>query len=224
MRFAEQAKYLSYRHWLTCAGGCLALILLLTSCGFSLRGATPLPFKTLYLGVPHTTRFGAQIRRAVSAASPDTVLVTDSKQADAVLQVVRNDRTLTSVSLNAQGRVNEYALGLIFTFRLIDRKGLALMPDTTLTVTRDMPYDDQLVQAKESQIEALYGAMQQSLVDRLVRRLAAPDVAANAQAAAAKSLDENATLPAPAAVLTPEQPIPAPWQQPSIHQGASMFE
>jgi LPS-assembly lipoprotein len=221
---ARQKKTVLYPRWLAHVSGCMGLVILLASCGFSLRSTTPLPFETLYLGIPDTTRFGAQIRRAVRAASPETVLVTDSKQAEASLQVVRNDRTLIPVSLNAQGRVNEYTLGLTFTFRLIDQRGRVLLPDTTLTVFRDMPYDDQLVEAKQSQIETLFTSMQQSLVDRLVRRLAAPDILPSVQAARAHSADENGVAPKPETVLTPKRPTPTPWQQPSIHRGAEMFD
>ena len=39
-----------------------------------------------------------------------------------------------------------------------------------------MPYDDQIVQAKQGQIETLYKAMQRDLVSRLLRRMTAPDV------------------------------------------------
>ena len=75
---------------------------------------------------------------------------------------------LREVSLNAQGRVESYELGINFTFRLIDAKGNALIPDTTLSIYREMPYDDQIVQAKQGQIETLYKAMQRDLVSRLL--------------------------------------------------------
>jgi LPS-assembly lipoprotein len=217
MRFAGQKKHQPYRCWLTYRVCCLGLAMLLAGCGFSLRSATPLPFKTLYLGIPDTTRFGAQVRRAVQAAARDTVLVNDPKEADAVLQVVRNERTLNPSSLNAQGRVNEYVLGILFTFRLIDRSGAVLVPDTTLTVFRDLPYDDQLVQAKQSEIETLYRSMQQSLVDRLIRRLAAPIVAPEAPTAA-QSEDEKPTVDDPEEVFATGRQAPLPWQEPSIHR------
>ncbi|HYG42150.1 MAG TPA: LPS assembly lipoprotein LptE, partial [Bordetella sp.] len=161
--------------WLLRAAS-LAAVMVLAACGFALRGVTPLPFDTMYVGIPDNTRFGADVRRALRAASPDTRLVDQTDQAQAILQMVRNERTLREVSLNAQGRVEEYELGILFTFRLIDSKGVAILPDTTLSVFRDMPYDDQVVQAKQAQIESLYQSMQQSLVSRLLRRLTAPDV------------------------------------------------
>ena len=150
--------------------------MLLSACGFALRGVTPMPFDTLYVGIPDTTQFGADVRRSLRAASPNTKLVNSPKEAQAILQQVNDARSLREVSLNAQGRVESYELGINFTFRLIDAKGNALIPDTTLSIYREMPYDDQIVQAKQGQIETLYKAMQRDLVSRLLRRMTAPDV------------------------------------------------
>ena len=133
----------------------------------SLRGVTPMPFDTLYVGIADNTQFGADVRRSLPRFA-NTKLVNSPKEAQAILQQVNDARTLREVSLNAQGRVESYELGINFTFRLIDAKGNALIPDTTLSIYREMPYDDQIVQAKQGQIETLY-AMQRDLVSRLLR-------------------------------------------------------
>lgn len=198
--------------WLLRAAG-LAAVMLLAACGFALRGTTPLPFDTMYVGIPDNTRFGADIRRALRAASPNTTLVDEPGDAQAILQSVRNRRTLREVSLNAQGRVEEYELGIDFTFRLITNKGLALLPDTTLSVYREMPYDDQVVQAKQGQIESLYQSMQQSLVSRLIRRLTAPDVREAAEAAARGDADPDLPVYDPNAL--PSDTSPETWQTPA---------
>ena len=114
-----------------------------------------------------TTQFGADVRRSLRGFA-NTKLVNSPKEAQAILQQVNDARTLREVSLNAQGRVESYELGINFTFRLIDAKGNALIPDTTLSIYREMPYDDQIVQAKQGQIETLYKAMQRDLVSRLL--------------------------------------------------------
>ena len=174
MYFAGQQTHSPRQSWLL-RGACLALFMLISACGFTLRGVTPLPFDTLYVGIPDYTQFGADVRRALRAASPNTKLVATPKEAQAILQEVSNTRALREVSLNAQGRVEEYELGINYTFRLIDAKGRALIPDTTLSIYREMPYDDQIVQAKQGQIETLYIAMQRDLVSRLLRRMTAPE-------------------------------------------------
>jgi LPS-assembly lipoprotein len=203
-------------------GASLALVVLLAACGFHMRGVTPLPFDSLYIGIPDTTRFGAEVRRAIRAASPETKQVNTIKDAQAQLQVVANNRSMREVSLNAQGRVEEYELGIQFTFRVIDAQGHALLPDTTLEAYREMPYDDQVVQAKEGQAETLYRSMQTSLVSRLVRRLTSADVrAATEKAKNAKPGDEEG----PVYDVNPPKPSrPQPSPQPGIITGPQLLD
>ncbi|HEY9270147.1 LPS assembly lipoprotein LptE [Achromobacter sp.] len=212
MHFAGQQTHSPRQSWLL-RGACLALFMLLSACGFALRGVTPMPFDTLYVGIPDTTQFGADVRRALRAASPDTKLVATPKEAQAILQQVGDTRSLREVSLNAQGRVEEYELGINYTFRLIDAKGRALIPDTTLSIYREMPYDDQVVQAKQGQIDTLYKAMQRDLVSRLLRRMTAPEVRKAFENAEQRADDGETPLYDPTA---PDQKrTPTPWQTPS---------
>ena len=212
MHFAGQQTHSSRQSWLL-RGACLALFMLLSACGFALRGVTPLPFDTLYVGIPDTTQFGADVRRSIRAASPNTKLVSTPKEAQAILQQVSDARTMREVSLNAQGRVEEYELGINYTFRLIDAKGRAVIPDTTLSIYREMPYDDQVVQAKQGQIETLYRAMQRDLVSRLLRRLTAPEVRNAFENAEQRGEDGEIPLYDPTAPQP--QRTPEPWKTPS---------
>ncbi|OZI58099.1 LPS-assembly lipoprotein LptE [Bordetella genomosp. 1] len=215
MNFAGLSA-LSPLSWLRRAAG-LALLMLLTSCGFALKGETPLPFNTMYINIPDSTRFGADFRRQLKAASPNTRQVTSPKQAEAILQQIELVRTQREVSLNAQGRVEEYELGLIFSFRLIDSRGVAIIPDTTMTTYREIPYDEQIVQAKQTQMESLYRAMQQSITARLLRRLTAPDVKEAALRARAEQPDDNAERFDPEAATT-KPSVPQPWNTPGMNQ------
>ena len=196
------------------------LLVVLAACGFEMRGTSPMPFETLYITIPENSRFGAEVRRALHAASPDTRFVATAKEAQAQLQQLENSRSMREVSLNAAGRVEEFELGVRIVFRVIDAKGRVLLPDTTLQTYRGMPYDDSLVQAKEGQAEVLYRSMQSSLVSQLVRRMTSPDLhAAFVKANDAKPGDDD--LP-----ITTTQPPPVqqpePWNTPSIINGPTL--
>ena len=155
----------------------LAMMVTLAACGFRLQGATPLPFETLLMKVPPNTAFGADLRRAIAAASPNTELVEDPELPyDAALQQISSTRTSREVSLNAQGRVEEYELTLTYVFNLVSADGAVLLPNTTLRVRRNLPFDDRVVQAKEGEQATLFNQMQASLVARILRRISAPDV------------------------------------------------
>ena len=154
------------------------LALLLNACGFRLQGATPLPFDTLLMKVPENTAFGSDLRRAIKAASPETSLIEDaSVPYDAALQQISETRSAREVSLNAQGRVEEYELTLVYTFNIVSADGEIILPNTTLRVVRNLPFDDRVVQAKEGEQATLFSQMQTSLVSRILRRISAPDVA-----------------------------------------------
>jgi len=197
----------------------LGMLLLLSACGFHMRGETPLPFDTFYIGLGSNTRFGAEVKRAIAAASPNTRLVDNPKDAEAQLQQVANVRGQREVSLNSQGRVEEYELSLRFTFRVIDSKGRAIIPDTTLETFREMPYDDTVVQAKEGQAEQLFRSMQTSLVSRLLRRLTADDVRDKAaQLNQTKPGDEEGPI---YSTTPPQPPANQPQRSPGLINGPS---
>lgn len=143
----------------------------LAACGFKLRGPIELPFSSLYINVPPNTRFGAQLRRYIQAASPSVRIVERPGDAEVQLQILDVERDRREIALTAQGRVQEYELTLRLTFQVIDARGELVVPPTTLTAMRSLPYDDNVAQAKEAEAEMLYENMQANLTQRIVNRL-----------------------------------------------------
>ena len=158
------------------AGLMSLLIVVLTACGFHLKGVAPLPFDTIYTNITDNSAFGANLRRTLSASSPQTRFVERPQDAEAILQQLSHSRNQREISINAKGQVEEYELQLTFVFELLDAKGRVILPPTTLNVIREVPYDAEAVQAKDSEIEMIFRDMEQSLINRIVRRLSSPDV------------------------------------------------
>jgi LPS-assembly lipoprotein len=197
----------------------LALVLL-SACGFQMRGTTPLPFDSLYMSMPDNRKFTADLRRAIKASSPGTRMADSAKEAQVILQQVSSRRSRREVSLNPQGRVEEYELSVRFTFRLIDSKGNAIIPDTTLSAYRQMPYDAQVVQAKASQMDVLYSSMEQSLVSRVLRRLTADDVREAYARLQRGEVDPNAPVFNPNQSYEQDSDTPSDWSSPSNDLGS----
>lgn len=222
-------------------------VLVLAGCGFRMQGETPLPFKTISITIPENTQFGADIRRAIQASSPNTQIIEldelnkafqdlDPKNAqsaastnlskisllstsiEAQLQQVNETRTARPVSLNAQGRVEEFELTLQYTIRLIDSKGQVILPDTTFTSVREMPYDDRFAQAYATEQSTIFKDMQKSLVSRIMRRITSQDVIERARNLAKTGAPENNGVPAQ--VVTPslrnEPVVPEQLRMPSL--------
>ncbi len=196
---------------------CAVLCTLLAACGFHLRGTAPLPFDSLYTNIAENSAFGAQMRRAIEASSPNTRIVENIAQAQARLMQLASNQSLRQLSLNAQGLVDEYELNLSFTFEVVDAKGHILLAPSTLTSSRDLPYNPNAVQAKQGEIGTVFNEMQQGLVDLVVRRLSSPDLIEAARRFGTQSIKINPAEP-PSSHITP--PAAAPWSIPRIEPGA----
>lgn len=175
LQAAGLTRLIAHR-WLRAAFS-IVLCTTLVACGFRMKGTSPLPFDSLYTNIAENSAFGASVRRAIMASSPHTRFVSDPDAADARLMQLSNSRTRREVSLDARGQVEEYELNLVFVFQLTDGQGRLVLPPTTLQVAREIPYDPDDSQARESEISMIFNDMQESLVARVVRRLSAPDVA-----------------------------------------------
>lgn len=147
----------------------LALALLLSGCGFQLRGAAELPFETVF--VSGTGGIVLDIKRNIEAGSR-TVVVDDPKTAQAVLEFTQEARQKDILSLSAAGRVREFRLLYRVGFRVHDGKGGEYLPVSTLQLARDITYSDADVLAKETEEQLLYRDMQSDMVRQIIRRLA----------------------------------------------------
>lgn len=146
--------------------------LVLSACGFQLRGAYSLPFDTIYIAQPESSELHAIIKRNIEA-STQTRVVTDAKEARATLLVLGDAPLKRIMSLNSAGRVREYQLVRTFTFRVVDAKGQEFVPQSTLAISREMTFDDAAVLSKEAEEVLLWRDIQNDLVQQLMRRLAA---------------------------------------------------
>ncbi|TKR56149.1 hypothetical protein D7I39_05975 [Allopusillimonas ginsengisoli] len=198
---------------------CAFFCVLLAACGFHMKGVSPLPFTTLYTNISENSEFGAGLRRAILASSPGTRFVSDPAMAQARLEQLDNSQSLRELSLDADGSVEEYELNINFVFQLTNAQGGLVLPPTTLHITREVPYNAQQVQAKQSEIGVVFMQMRQSLVDRIVRHLSAPAVSEAFANPEALPFNELPTPDVPAN----EPETPTPWSDPSQRSGSGFF-
>ena len=147
---------------------CAALAL--TGCGFKLRGQQTFPFDTI--SVPLNTPLGFELKRNIAAANEQTKLVENAADADAVLSIMGEAQEKVILSLNTQGRVREYQLRYRVVFRVSSPKGLDFVAPTSLLLTRDITFNDQVL-AKETEEAQLFREMRSDVVQQIIRRLAA---------------------------------------------------
>ena len=147
------------------------LVSALFACGFQLRGAIHLPYKSLYVAVPAASTLGMELRRQIRANQPD-LLVKDEKKAEAVLRQISFTREREIATLNADGQVREYQLRLVYSFRLENPAGAPLTQASEIVLLREITYDDNQVLSKAQEEDFLWQDMEKDLVQQILRRLA----------------------------------------------------
>ncbi|MBK8524231.1 MAG: hypothetical protein IPL58_08930 [Betaproteobacteria bacterium] len=150
----------------------ICIALLLSACGFQLRGAYTLPYESLHIALPDGSVIGAGLKRQIRAGG-GTRIVETREEAQGSFQQVADQRERQILSLSTAGRVREVRLRYRYSYRVIDPKGRELVQTTGVELTRDVTYDDSAVLAKEQEELLLWRDMENDLIQQLLRRLAA---------------------------------------------------
>ncbi len=141
-------------------------------CGFELRRAPTLNFRTLQLtGFKSNSPFEKELRENINA-SQTTLVVESAGQAQVILEAISDRREKNVVATSSSGQVRELSLRVRFNFRLRTPAGRELIPPTELVLGRDMSYSETVALAKEYEEALLYREMQKDIVSQIMRRLA----------------------------------------------------
>jgi LPS-assembly lipoprotein len=200
----------SFRRRFLTALGLGAVSAGLAGCGFQLRQTQDFAFKTLYANFSDTSPLGVELRRNVLGTGR-IELLTDPKQmlkADAILDILSEDRQQVAVGVSATGQVRELQLRLRVRFRLRTPQGVELIEPVELAQQRDLSFTETAALSKEIEQGILYRDMQTDIVQQIMRRLSAvkPRRVPSPESA-------GASAPAPASTPAAE-PLPASATKP----------
>ncbi|WP_448507141.1 LPS-assembly lipoprotein LptE [Immundisolibacter sp.] len=152
----------------------LAALLLLSGCGFHVRGNYQLPATVgaVFIDVPG---YGYDLRHRLqrTLASRGVRLVDDATAADAVLQIKDPKFATRVLSVGIDARVREHELRYTLGFELRRRDGTFLVPPQTVELLRDVTYDETNVLGSQSEQNAGRVELQDQAVQQIMRRLAA---------------------------------------------------
>ena len=158
------------RHLLTAVA--LPLVAALPGCGFELRRAPELRFRTIQLtNFKPRSPLADELRMNINA-SKTTQVVDGVAQAQVVLEALEDVREKVVVASGAVGQVTEFRLRERFRFRLRSVNGRELIPETEILQNRDLSYTESAALAKEQEENFLYRTMQSDIVSQVMRRLA----------------------------------------------------
>ena len=144
-------------------------LLVLSGCGFQLRGAYSLPYESIYLATGDNV-IGAGLKRQIRASGGTRVAET-AADAQVTFLPAGEARDAVILSLSSSGRVREKRLRYRYAYRIVDAKGRDLVAQEYVELTRDVTYADSATLAKTQEEELLWRDMENDLVQQLMRRL-----------------------------------------------------
>ena len=163
--FVIQAMLLTRRTLLT-----LILAAPVAGCGFRLRGAFTVPFKTIYLDADMDSPFGANLKRQLESDS-DATIVTNPQEAEAILKILSIQKSRTA-GATSSGEVRQYRLTETVRFRVSNPKGVEYMEETSVSGSRFLSYSaDKDYLSRENEEATVYSEIEADLVAQMMRRI-----------------------------------------------------
>jgi LPS-assembly lipoprotein len=145
----------------------------LAGCGFALKRAPELRFRTLQLkGFPARSPLAAELKTHIESSAATRVVETAS-EAQVVLLSLAEAREKSVVAQTAANQIREFELRYRFRFELRSASGKELIPESEILLRRSLTYTEAAALAKEQEEAFLYRAMQTDIVSQVLRRLAA---------------------------------------------------
>jgi len=142
----------------------------LAACGFHRRIAQSLNYERIALsGFADRSTMADEIRRAL----PSTAHIVNVIQSQVVIEAIEDTQQTTVEASTAFGQVRELELHVKLRYRVLDPKGVELLPLADIERFRDMTYDEKDALAKDTEMKALYRDMQSDMAYQLVRVLSA---------------------------------------------------
>ena len=154
----------------------LCVMLLISACGFQLRGYKELPLElhVLYLqtATPNApvTRFLASTLQALHIE-----MTAHPEHAPLVLEILHEGFHANPISVSIQTQLRQYRLLQTLEFRLVREDGLVIIPKSQVSSSRTLTVNANQVLASTSEQSTLQHEMQQEVVRRLIDRLSADD-------------------------------------------------
>jgi LPS-assembly lipoprotein len=171
-----------------------ASAVLLSACGFQLRGHQDYVFKHLMVvGAPAPME--ARFTRMIEGGS-DTRVVQSQSDADAILRLSM-DRSQTTLTLDQYGTVAEYQLNYSVHYMVTGSDGTLLIPPSVITLNRAMTYNSQYANAKAQEADILFTDMENDAVDQITRRLSVVRTLRPAPGQGVPPINSRAPLPPP---------------------------
>ena len=148
----------------------LCFFLLLTACGYHLRGDIELPkgMENIYVESASGS-LQQEMRNALKSSQGK--IVTSAAEAGTVIKVAKEDTNTRVMSLNSAGRANQYQLTYRVLFSIHDSSGKVLLPDQNINIKREYFNDQTDILGKGNEEGVIRAEMYKQAVDSMISRI-----------------------------------------------------
>lgn len=147
----------------------VVVALLLSACGYHLRGAFALPtaMKSIYLE-GGSGQLRDQFKQVMTSSSGQ--LASSRQGAGIVVRILSEEVNRRTVSLSSRGKSNEFELYYRLEYELANAGNALLMERQPIEIRREYYNDQQDVMAKENEEKVIRDEMYQQVVRAIVNR------------------------------------------------------
>jgi LPS-assembly lipoprotein len=144
----------------------LGLILIISACGFQLRGNIQANFDSISIS-GGTSTFNKTLQRKFRQAG---ISIKSPTEAEKVVEIIVNKFTKTILTLTGTGAVSEYQLDYDVTYRFKNKDGAWNLP-VTIEASRTYTYDDSDILAKDEEEKRLVSGMEDQLIKTMATQI-----------------------------------------------------
>jgi LPS-assembly lipoprotein len=157
---------------LTFASVLLSLLVVLTACGFKLRGNVELPPALQDTYIQSKDPFTGMARALRTQLKQSGANLLEDREAASAILTISHERSENRIlSVGSSGKATEYELFDEVTFSLSDKDGKVLIAPQTLRMTRDLVFDQNELLGKISEAEGIHRQMRASLARQIIMRI-----------------------------------------------------
>jgi len=150
----------------------ISSLLLMTGCGFKLRGPIILPYKTIYISGSMTPDLRLNLTRVLKSGLQNTAQVSSPEKAELILNITETPGKQI-LTYDSNGNITGYRLIEKVGFAVNDQEGIELIPFSEIFLFRDMDFSITTPAAGENLEILLVNDMRQDVSAQILRRLGA---------------------------------------------------
>ena len=144
----------------------LGFILLISACGFQLRGDIQANFDSISIS-GGTSSFNKTLQRKFRQAG---ISIKSASEAKKIVEIIKNSFTKTILTLTGTGAVSEYELEYVVTYRFKSKDGPWNLP-VKIEASRTYTYDDSDILAKDEEEMRLVSGMEDQLIKTMATQI-----------------------------------------------------